>query len=391
MSDEVIHQVINRIEDLNKIGGLHSAHRVVIKVGSSLVTNEGRGLDEVAIASWAAQIAALRALKKEVILVSSGAIAEGMKRLNWHTRPSNIDELQAAAAVGQMGLAQVYETQFAKHHIVTAQILLTHADLADRARYLNARSAMFTLLQLGVVPIINENDTVVTDEIKVGDNDTLGALVANLIEADVLVILTDQDGLFTADPRKDTNAQLIQTAPAGLETLESMAGGAGSSIGKGGMLTKVLAAKRAMKSGASTIIASGRETQVLPRLANGERIGTELIADTPLLTARQQWLADHLQMRGSVTLDAGAVKAVRTGGKSVLPIGVIAVEGSFERGEVIACLDEHGVEVARGLSNYSSSDTQRIARHASNEFAKLLGRDADEAELVHRNNLIVVG
>ena len=320
MSDEVIHQVINRADDLNKIGGLHSAHRVVIKVGSSLVTNEGRGLDEAAIASWAAQIAALRALKKEVILVSSGAIAEGMKRLNWHTRPSNIDELQAAAAVGQMGLAQVYETQFAKHHIVTAQILLTHADLADRARYLNARSAMFTLLQLGVVPIINENDTVVTDEIKVGDNDTLGALVANLIEADVLVILTDQDGLFTADPRKDANAQLIQTAPAGLELLESMAGGAGSSIGKGGMLTKVLAAKRAMKSGASTIIASGREAQVLPRLAKGERIGTELIADTPLLTARQQWLADHLQMRGNVTLDAGAVKAVRTGGKVCYPL-----------------------------------------------------------------------
>ena len=382
---------INAAEDLARPVSLKTAERVVIKVGSSLVTNEGRGLDEAAIASWAAQIAALRQAGKEVVLVSSGAIAEGMKRLKWNSRPTHIDELQAAAAVGQMGLAQVYETQFAKYDIVTAQILLTHEDLADRKRYLNARSAMFTLLHLGVVPIINENDTVVTDEIKVGDNDTLGALVANLIEADVLVILTDQDGLFTADPRKDTNAQLIQTAPAGLETLESMAGGAGSSIGKGGMLTKVLAAKRAMKSGASTIIASGRETQVLPRLANGERIGTELIADTPLLTARQQWLADHLQMRGSVTLDAGAVKAVRTGGKSVLPIGVIAVEGSFERGEVIACLDEHGVEVARGLSNYSSSDTQRIARHASNEFAKLLGRDADEAELVHRNNLIVVG
>ena len=390
MSDEVIHQVINRIEDLNKIGGLHSAHRVVIKVGSSLVTNEGRGLDEAAIASWAAQIAALRTLGKEVILVSSGAIAEGMKRLNWHTRPSNIDELQAAAAVGQMGLAQVYETQFAKHHIVTAQILLTHEDLADRSRYLNARSAMFTLLQLGVVPIINENDTVVTDDIKVGDNDTLGALVANLIEADVLVILTDQDGLFTADPRKNPNAQLIQTAPAGLELLESMAGGAGSSIGKGGMLTKVLAAKRAMKSGASTIIASGREAQVLPRLAQGERIGTELYASVPLLTARQQWLAGHLQMRGSVVLDAGAVKAVLTGGKSILPIGVIKVNGNFERGDVIACLDENNVEIARGLSNYSSSDTMRIARHASQEFAELLGRDADEAELVHRNNLIVV-
>ena len=380
---------INAAEDLARPVSLHTATRVVIKVGSSLVTNEGRGLDEAAIASWAQQIAVLRQAGKEVVLVSSGAIAEGMKRLNWSSRPTNIDELQAAAAVGQMGLAQVYETQFAQHDIVTAQILLTHEDLADRKRYLNARSAMFTLLHLGVVPIINENDTVVTDEIKVGDNDTLGALVANLIEADTLVILTDQAGLFTADPRKNPNAQLIQTAPAGEETLEQMAGGAGSSIGKGGMLTKVLAAKRAMKSGASTIIASGREAQVLPRLAKGERIGTELFATTPLLSARQQWLADHLQMRGHVVLDDGAVKAVLSGGKSVLPIGVIRVDGNFERGEVIACVDEAGREIARGLSNYSSSDTMRIARHASGEFAALLGRDADEAELIHRNNLIL--
>ena len=379
---------INAAEDLARPVSLHTATRVVIKVGSSLVTNEGRGLDEAAIASWAQQIAVLRQAGKEVVLVSSGAIAEGMKRLNWSSRPTNIDELQAAAAVGQMGLAQVYETQFAQHNIVTAQILLTHEDLADRKRYLNARSAMFTLLHLGVVPIINENDTVVTDEIKVGDNDTLGALVANLIEADVLVILTDQAGLFTADPRKELNAQLIQTAPAGEETLEQMAGGAGSSIGKGGMLTKVLAAKRAMKSGASTIIASGREAQVLPRLAQGERIGTELFATTPLLSARQQWLADHLQMRGHVVLDDGAVKAVLSGGKSVLPIGVVRVLGNFERGEVIACVDEAGNEIARGLSNYSSSDTMRIARNASGEFAALLGRDADEAELIHRNNLI---
>ena len=379
---------INAAEDLARPVSLHTATRVVIKVGSSLVTNEGRGLDEAAIASWAQQIAVLRQAGKEVVLVSSGAIAEGMKRLNWSSRPTNIDELQAAAAVGQMGLAQVYETQFAQHNIVTAQILLTHEDLADRKRYLNARSAMFTLLHLGVVPIINENDTVVTDEIKVGDNDTLGALVANLIEADVLVILTDQAGLFTADPRKEPNAQLIQTAPAGEEMLEQMAGGAGSSIGKGGMLTKVLAAKRAMKSGASTLIASGREAQVLPRLAQGERIGTELFATTPLLSARQQWLADHLQMRGHVVLDDGAVKAVLSGGKSVLPIGVVRVLGNFERGEVIACVDEAGNEIARGLSNYSSSDTMRIARHASGEFAALLGRDADEAELIHRNNLI---
>ena len=356
---------INAAEDLARPVSLHTATRVVIIVGSSLVTNEGRGLDEAAIASWAQQIAVLRQAGKEVVLVSSGAIAEGMKRLNWSSRPTNIDELQAAAAVGQMGLAQVYETQFAQHNIVTAQILLTHEDLADRKRYLNARSAMFTLLHLGVVPIINENDTVVTDEIKVGDNDTLGALVANLIEADVLVILTDQAGLFTADPRKELNAQLIQTAPAGEETLEQMAGGAGSSIGKGGMLTKVLAAKRAMKSGASTIIASGREAQVLPRLAQGERIGTELFATTPLLSARQQWLADHLQMRGHVVLDDGAVKAVLSGGKSVLPIGVVRVLGNFERGEVIAEQLDCNVSTHAG-NHFVHAHFQRLCEVVSN-------------------------
>ena len=382
--------VWNQPDDLAQDSVLKSARRVVVKVGSSLVTNEGHGVDELAIASWAAQIAALRALKKEVILVSSGAIAEGIKRLGWRKRPTHIDELQAAAAVGQMGLAQVYETQFAKHNIVTAQILLTHADLADRTRYLNARSAMFTLLRLGVVPVINENDTVITDEIKVGDNDTLGALVANLIEADVLVILTDQAGLFTADPRKDVNAELIQVAPAGLLGLEQMAGGAGSAVGTGGMLTKVLAAKRAKSSGASTIIASGREVNVLPRLAAGERIGTELKAQVALLTARQQWLADHLKLRGQIVLDQGAVKAVREGGKSVLPIGVLTVTGTFERGDVIACVDETGVAIARGLINYNHVDAARIARHGSEEFARLLGRDADEAELIHRNNLVLV-
>ena len=382
--------VWNQPDDLAQDSALKSARRVVVKVGSSLVTNEGHGVDELAIASWAAQIAALRALKKEVILVSSGAIAEGIKRLGWRKRPTHIDELQAAAAVGQMGLAQVYETQFAKHNIVTAQILLTHADLADRTRYLNARSAMFTLLRLGVVPVINENDTVITDEIKVGDNDTLGALVANLIEADALVILTDQAGLFTADPRKDVNAELIQVAPAGLLELEQMAGGAGSAVGTGGMLTKVLAAKRAKSSGASTIIASGREANVLPRLAAGERIGTELKAQVALLTARQQWLADHLKLRGQIVLDSGAVKAVREGGKSVLPIGVLTVTGTFERGDVIACVDETGVAIARGLINYNHVDAARIARHGSEEFARLLGRDADEAELIHRNNLVLV-
>ena len=379
----------NDTERLTKPSLLHTSKRVVVKVGSSLVTNEGSGVDAAAIASWVAQIAQLRALGKEVILVSSGAIAEGVKRLGWAKRPTNIDELQAAAAVGQMGLAQVYESKFAEHHIISAQILLTHADLADRTRYLNARSAMFTLLRLGVVPVINENDTVITDEIKVGDNDTLGALVANLIEADALVILTDQSGLYTADPRKSTDAELIQSAPAGLIALEQMAGGAGSAIGTGGMLTKVLAAKRALKSGAHTIIASGREDNVLPRLASGERIGTELYADLPLLTARQQWIADHLQLRGKIVLDAGAVKAVKEGGKSVLPIGVVRIEGQFVRGDVIACVDEQNGEIARGIINYSHLDSARIARHTTSEIKQILGH-MNEAELMHRNNMVLV-
>ena len=379
----------NDVARLTQPSLLQGARRVVIKVGSSLVTNEGSGVDADAIASWAAQIAQLRALGKEVILVSSGAIAEGVKRLGWAKRPTNIDELQAAAAVGQMGLAQVYESKFAGHGIISAQILLTHADLADRTRYLNARSAMFTLLRLGVVPVINENDTVITDEIKVGDNDTLGALVANLIEADALVILTDQAGLFTADPRKNPSAELIQSAPAGLVALEQMAGGAGSAIGTGGMLTKILAAKRALKSGAHTIIASGREDNVLPRLASGERIGTELYADLPLLTARQQWIADHLQLRGKIVLDAGAVKAVKEGGKSVLPIGVVRVEGQFVRGDVIACVDEQHVEIARGIINYSHLDSARIARHTTSEIKQILGH-MNEAELMHRNNMVLV-
>ena len=379
----------NDVARLTQPSLLQGARRVVIKVGSSLVTNEGSGVDADAIASWAAQIAQLRALGKEVILVSSGAIAEGVKRLGWAKRPTNIDELQAAAAVGQMGLAQVYESKFAGHGIISAQILLTHADLADRTRYLNARSAMFTLLRLGVVPVINENDTVITDEIKVGDNDTLGALVANLIEADALVILTDQAGLFTADPRKNPSAELIQSAPAGLVALEQMAGGAGSAIGTGGMLTKILAAKRALKSGAHTIIASGREANVLPRLASGERIGTELYADLPLLTARQQWIADHLQLRGKIVRDAGASKDAKGGGKSVLPIGVVRVEGQFVRGDVIACVDEQHVEIARGIINYSHLDSARIARHTTSEIKQILGH-MNEAELMHRNNMVLV-
>ncbi|MBY4897433.1 glutamate 5-kinase [Cupriavidus sp. AU9028] len=364
------------------------AKRLVVKVGSSLVTNDGRGLDHEAIARWAAQIATLRAAGKDVVLVSSGAIAEGMQRLGWSRRPREIHELQAAAAVGQMGLAQVYESQFAQHAIRTAQVLLTHADLADRERYLNARSTLLTLLGYGVVPIINENDTVVTDEIKFGDNDTLGALVTNLIEGDALVILTDQRGLYSADPRRDPNAEFIHEAMAGTPELEAMAGGAGSSIGKGGMLTKILAAKRAAKSGAHTVIASGREPEVLARLCQGEAIGTQLLAPTGRLTARKQWMADHLQLRGTVVIDAGAVDKLTSGGKSLLPIGVIEVQGEFARGEVIACVDTQGREVARGLTNYSSAEARRIARKPSSEIEAVLGH-LNEPELIHRDNMVL--
>jgi len=367
---------------------LLNAKRIVVKVGSSLVTDEGRGLDAEAIGLWCKQLALLVKDGREVVMVSSGAIAEGMKRLGWSTRPKAIHELQAAAAVGQMGLVQVYESKLRENGIGSAQVLLTHADLADRERYLNARSTLLTLLQLGVVPVINENDTVVNDEIKFGDNDTLGALVANLIEADVLIILTDQQGLFTADPRKDANATLVHQAQAGDPALEAMAGGAGSSIGKGGMLTKILAAKRAAGSGASTVIAWGREPDALLRLTRGEPIGTLLAAQTPKNHARKQWMADHLQMRGSVLIDAGAVAKVRDEDKSLLPIGMTAVQGEFSRGDVIAVRDEDGIEIARGLANYSSAEARLICRKSSAEFERLLGYTG-EPEMVHRTNLVL--
>ncbi|RZS77030.1 glutamate 5-kinase [Pigmentiphaga kullae] len=373
---------------MNSTSVIAAARRVVIKVGSSLVTDEGRGLDRRALLRWAGQIAHLRALGKEVVLVSSGAIAEGMLRLGWDKRPTLVPELQAAAAVGQMGLAQAYESVFAEHALHTAQILLTHEDLSDRTRYLNARSTLFTLLRLGVVPIINENDTVVTDEIKFGDNDTLGALVTNLIEADALIILTDQAGLYSADPRKHPDAKFVSHARAGEPELESMAGGAGSSLGKGGMLTKILAAKRAAGSGAHTVIASGREPDVLVRLAGGTCIGTELRASLPLLSARKQWIADHLQLRGRVTVDEGAALALTRDHKSLLSIGVTAVEGEFERGDVVACVDASGRELARGLINYSSGATRRIMRQPSNRIEALLG-SMEEPELMHRDNMVI--
>lgn len=367
---------------------LRGARRIVVKVGSSLVTNEGRGLDEGAIGEWCRQLAGLARQEREVIMVSSGAIAEGMKRLGWATRPKELNELQAAAAVGQMGLAHIYETKLRENGLGSAQVLLTHADLADRERYLNARSTLLTLLSLGVLPVINENDTVVNEEIRFGDNDTLGALVANLVEADLLVILTDQKGLFTADPRKDPQARFVHVANAGDPALEAMAGGAGSSIGSGGMITKILAAKRAARSGASTVIAWGREPDALLRLARGEGIGTLLVAPTQKSQARKRWMADHLQLRGAVTVDEGAVGKLVGEGKSLLPIGVTAVEGDFSRGDVIAVRDRSGMEIARGLANYASAEARLLCRKPSADIERLLGYMA-EPEMIHRTNLVL--
>lgn len=364
------------------------SHRLVVKVGSSLVTNQGKGIDRDAVTHWSAQIAQLHRQGKQVVLVSSGAIAEGIVRLGWPRRPTVMHELQAAAAVGQMGLVQAYEVAFAEHGIRTAQILLTHEDLADRTRYLNARSTIYTLLNLGVVPIVNENDTVITDEIRLGDNDTLGALVTNLIEAESLIILTDQDGLFSADPRNNPDAKFIAHAQAGNPELEQMAGGAGSSVGTGGMLTKILAAKRAANSGGHTIIASGREPNVLVRLSEGQCIGTELRAELPVQSARQRWLSSHLRVRGKVRLDAGAINALTDGHKSLLAIGVTEVLGEFTRGDVVACIDHAGKEHGRGLINYSSSDTARIMGQPSHRIAEILG-SMSEPELIHRDNMVV--
>jgi len=368
---------------------IRKARRLVVKVGSALVTNAGLGLDHGALTGWAEQIARLRKEGRQIVLVSSGAIAEGMQRFGWTRRPHALHELQAAAAVGQMGLVQVYESCFRSHGLLAAQILLTHEDLADRKRYLNARSTLRTLLDLGVIPVINENDTVAIDEIRFGDNDTLAAMVTNLIEADALIILTDQQGLYSADPRRDPDAKLILDGDAGDPYLESIAGSTGSAIARGGMLTKILAAKRAARSGADTVIAWGREPEVLLRLAAGERLGTQLLARQATVAARKQWLADHLQVRGKVTLDAGAVKALLIDGKSLLPVGVSSAEGNFERGEVVSCLDESGREIARGLVNYSHAETRLILRTPSSQIESKLGY-VDEPELIHRDNLVLL-
>jgi len=369
---------------------LTKARRWVVKVGSSLLTAEGRGLDHELIAAWAEQITVLRGRGAEVVLVSSGAVAEGMQRLGWKRRPHALFELQAAAAVGQMGLIQAYESCFKRHSVHAAQILLTHDDLANRQRYLNARSTLRTLLKLAVVPVVNENDTVAMDEIRFGDNDTLAALVANLIEAEVLVLLTDQPGMYDADPRAHPEAQLIREARADDPELEAMAkaGGIGS-LGRGGMLTKVRAAARAARSGAATVIAWGREPGVLGRIAAGEEIGTFFVPAREPLAARKRWLAGQLQAKGKLTLDEGAVTVLKQSGRSLLPVGVRVVEGTFLRGEMVACVGPDGAEVAKGLVNYSAEEARRIMGKPSEQIETLLGY-VDEPELIHRDNLVLV-
>ncbi|ULJ68429.1 glutamate 5-kinase [Wielerella bovis] len=365
---------------------LTHAKLVVIKVGSSLVTAEGRGIDQAALDNWATQIAAIKRVGVDVILVSSGAIAEGVKRLGWAKRPTAINELQAAAAVGQMGIAQAYEHAFSEHQLNTAQILLTHEDLSDRTRYLNARSTLKTLLSQNIVPVINENDTVTTDEIKLGDNDTLGALVTNLVDADALIILTDQRGLYDSDPRKNPQAQFIHEISAAHPDLENMAGGAGTGVGTGGMYTKVLAVKRAALSGANTVVASGREPQVLERLLRGESVGTLFTSEFSRVNSRKQWLLGHIQISGSVNVDAGAERALLEKHGSLLPVGVVRVNGHFHRGELIAILNENGKEIARGLANYSSAETAKIVRCHADEIAQKIGYKHED-ELIHRDNL----
>lgn len=367
---------------------LAAVKRCVVKIGSALLTDAGKGLDRAAIAAWVAQVAQLRQSGIELVLVSSGAVAAGMQRMALNERPHALHELQALAAIGQMGLVQIYESEFQRHGLHTAQVLLTHEDLADRQRYLNARNTLRTLLQFGVVPVINENDTVATEEIRFGDNDTLAALVANLIEAELLVILTDQAGLFNKDPRQHRDARLVSEGRAGDPVLAEMAGGSGA-LGRGGMRTKLSAAAKAARSGAATVIVSGRETEVLPRVLRGEGLGTYLVAEQGRVAARKQWLAGPMQVRGRLQLDAGAVKVLRESGRSLLPVGVVAVQGSFQRGEIVACFDSQGQEVARGLVNYDADETSRIKGQPSDRIEAILGY-IDAPELIHRDNMVLI-
>ncbi len=363
--------------------------RVVVKIGSSLLTKGGQGLDKIAIAAWVTQMAALRHDNIDVVLVSSGSVAEGMCRLGLKVRPKTLHELQAAAAVGQMGLVRMFDDSFQQHGLHAAQVLLTHDDLSDRQRYLNARSTLLTLLDFGIVPVINENDTVATEEIRFGDNDTLAALVANLVEADLLIILTDQQGLFTGDPSVYPDATLITQISVNDDRLEKMAGDSRSGLGRGGMSTKVRAARLASRSGAATIVAAGAVADVITSVIAGAELGTHFLPDIEPLVARKRWLAGQLQVKGRLVLDAGAVRVLKSDGKSLLAVGVKSVSGQFQRGELVSCLDENDLEIARGLINYGSKDAQLIAGKSSSEFEKILGY-ADDSELIHRDNMVLI-
>jgi len=368
---------------------LPKTRRWVVKIGSALLTRDGQGLDREMLTPWVEQIVTRRVGGDEVVLVSSGAVAEGMARMGWKRRPKALHELQAAAAIGQMGLVRAYEDCFKTRGLHTAQVLLTRDDLANRARYLNARSTLRTLLRLGVIPVINENDTVATDELRFGDNDTLAALVANLIEADLLILLTDQDGIFDCDPRKNPNACLIDQTWVDDPQLDAVAGGSVTGLGTGGMVTKVRAARLAARSGTPTVVAPGRGDRVLSRIGRGERVGTLLIPVQEAQAARKQWLAGQLQVRGRLTLDGGAVRALREKGTSLLAVGVTAVQGTFARGEVVTCVDGDGREVARGLINYDVQEASRIRGMPSSRFESILGY-LDEEELIHRDNLVLI-
>ncbi|MBT3030862.1 MAG: glutamate 5-kinase [Candidatus Thiodiazotropha endolucinida] len=366
-----------------------TSKRWVIKIGSALLTADGKGISHGVLAGWVEQMAALRHAGHEILLVSSGAVAEGMSRMGWSNRPHNLNELQAAAAIGQMGLVHAWEACFQKYGLHTAQILLTRNDLDDRSRYLNARSTLRTLLELGVVPVVNENDTVTTDELRFGDNDTLAALVANLIEADLLVLLTDQEGLFDADPRFNPSASLIHETRVDNPQLDTVAGGSVGGLGLGGMVTKVRAARLAARSGTGTVIASGLRNRVVEAISRGETVGTLLVPVQEPQAARKRWLAGQLQPRGSLVLDDGAVRVLREQGSSLLAVGVSRVNGDFARGEVVVCLDRAGSEVARGLVNYNAQETLRIMGKPSHRIEELLGY-VDEDELIHRDNLVLL-
>lgn len=368
---------------------LLTANRIVVKIGSALLTNNGKGLDREAMAGWVAQMASLVKSGKQVVLVSSGSIAEGVVRLGWSIRPTAIHQLQAAAAVGQMGLVQAYEDLFKKFELHTAQILLDHDDLANRQRYLNARNTLQTLIELGVVPVVNENDTVVTDEIRFGDNDTLGALVANLIDADLLIILTDKNGLYDSNPDHNPNAQLVECGLADDRSLDALAGDTNGTLGRGGMVTKLRAGRLAARSGCNTLILGGRNESILTRAMAGENVGTLLLAKSEPIAARKQWLAGRLKVKGSLVLDPGAVEVLQKKGRSLLAVGVSASSGDFKRGDLVACFDDSGTEIARGLVNYNSDETKLILRKSSDQIEQILGY-RDDNSLIHRDNLVLV-